>query len=48
MEIKMRSQGQTKNSEEAADRQHLGKPFFYSPLITRYLPGKFMVTQKCY
>ena len=28
--------------------KEFGKPSFYSPLITRYLPGKFMVTQKCY
>lgn len=25
-----------------------GKPFFYIPLITRYLSVKFMVTKKCY
>ena len=28
--------------------RHLGKSFFYSPLISRNLPGKFMVTQKGY
>ena len=34
------------NSKQSGMLNLCGKPFFYSPLTTRCLPGKFMVTQE--